>query len=288
MLDREVWQNMKKHGADYPFKKISAVLHGSDIVLGNLEGPFTTSQKHSVVGGSLSFTFDPTLAPSLKRAGFTTLSVANNHTLNQGQAGLNATRTTLKTTGLDYFGDPKNRTGFVLNQEINGHRVTFIGYHGLVAGLDSVLAEVRAAHSHGYYVIMVPHEGVEYQLKPSTKQRNDYHQLIDAGADMILGSHPHVVQPLEVYKGKLIAYSLGNFVFDQYFSAETQRELMVKINFTQNNITVRLIPLTSVRSQVAVADNKTKTVLLERLAKDSNVSYAVRDGIRRGIVTLRK
>jgi poly-gamma-glutamate synthesis protein (capsule biosynthesis protein) len=256
------------------------------VVLGNLEGPFTNSTKHAVLSTTLSFTFDPPLAPTLKRVGFTTLSLANNHTLNQGQAGLNMTRTTLKKNGLDYFGDPRNGTNYHLTKTINGERVTFLGYDNLDGKITTVLTDIKNAHRKGEYVIVVPHWGAEYQLSIQPKLQQQAKQLIDAGADMVLGGHPHVVEPFEIYKSKFIAYSLGNFVFDQYFSADTQQGLMLKLAFTSSTVKINVIPLASSTSQVAVASGTVKKTLLERIAKNSVVSSSVRRGIRAGSITL--
>lgn len=288
MLDRNVWSYIQKNGKEYPFKKITSVLKGADFVLGNLEGPFTSSTKHAVSGGALSFNFDPSLAPVLQRAGLTTLSLANNHTLNQGQKGLDATRTTLKKSGLEYFGDPRNLTNYHLTKTINGERVTFLGYDNLDGKIAPVLTDTRRAHRKSEYVVVVPHWGVEYQLGIQPKLQQQAKQLIDAGADMVLGGHPHVVEPFEIYKGKFIAYSLGNFIFDQYFSADTQQGLMLKLAFTTSTVTVNVVPLVSSKSQVAVATDAVKDKMLERLAKNSVVSSAIRNGIRQGSFIIAK
>ena len=288
MLDRNVWAKIKQYGKDYPFAKITPQLKGVDVVLGNLEGPFTNSTKHAVSGGSLIFNFDPVMAPILKRAGLTTLSLANNHTLNQGQRGLNATRTTLKKNGIEYFGDPRNGTNYHLTKTINGERVTFLGYDNLDGKIAPVLLDVKRARQKGEYVIVVPHWGAEYQLGIQPKLQQQAKQLVDASADMILGGHPHVVEPFEIYKSKFIAYSLGNFIFDQYFSSDTQQGLMLKLAFTASTVTVNVIPLVSSKSQIAVADGAVKAKMLERIAKDSVVSSTIRDGIRQGTFSVTK
>jgi len=286
MLDRNVWAKIKQSGKTYPFAKITNELKGADIVLGNLEGPFTTSTRHAVSGGSLLFNFDLSLAPTLKQVGFTTLLLANNHTLNQGQAGLNSTRTALKNNGLDYFGDPRNGTNYHLSKIIDEQTITWLGYDSLDGRLAPVLLDVKRAHQKGEYVIVVPHWGVEYKLGIQPRLQNEAKQLIDAGADMILGGHPHVVEPFEIYKGKFIAYSLGNFIFDQYFSADTQRGLMLKLNFTKQSVNISIIPLLSVSSQIRVASGNDKTTLLNRIASDSVVSASIRKGIRAGQITI--
>lgn len=288
MLDRNVWTKIKAYGREYPLSKITAQLKGADIVLGNLEGPFTSSTKHAVSGGALSFNFDPIMAPVLKRSGFTALALANNHTLNQGQRGLDNTRATLKKDGLDYFGDPRNGTNYHLTKTLGGERVTFLGYDNLDGKITAVIKDIINAHHKGEYVIVVPHWGAEYQLGIQPKLQLQAKQLIDAGADMILGGHPHVVEPFEIYKGRFIAYSLGNFVFDQYFSADTQQGLMLKLSFSPTAVSVNIIPLISVKSQVAVASGKIKNALLDRIATNSVVSSNVRNGIRAGSFTIQK
>lgn len=286
MLDRNVWAKIKTYGKTYPFTKIADQLKGADAVLGNLEGPFTSSSKHAVSGGALLFNFDPVMAPILKQSGLTLLSLANNHTLNQGQAGLDNTRRVLKNAKLQYFGDPKNRTGYALTKTFGGRKVTFIGYDQLDGLITNVLKEVRAAHRRGEYVIVVPHWGAEYKLGVQRGLQIQAHQLIDAGADMILGGHPHVVEPLEVYKGKFIAYSLGNFIFDQYFSTDTQQGLMLKINFTNTQVQIRIIPLESLRSQIKVAGAAVKTKLLNRIATGSPNSAVIKNQVKKGLLTL--
>ncbi|MEK7538193.1 MAG: CapA family protein, partial [Patescibacteria group bacterium] len=128
----------------------------------------------------------------------------------------------------------------------------------------------------------------EYQLGIQPKLQQQAKQLVDAGADLILGGHPHVVEPFEIYQGKLIAYSLGNFIFDQYFSADTQQGLMLKLALTASTVTVNVIPLVSSKSQIAVADGAVKAKMLERIAKDSVVSSTIRDGIRQGTFSVTK
>lgn len=286
MLDRNVWNKIQQKGKTYPFAKIASELKGADMVLGNLEGPFTTSTKHAVSGGALLFNFDPIMAPVLKQSGFTMLSLANNHTLNQGQAGLDATRQTLKKLGLVAFGDPRNSNGFSKIQTINGKKIVFIGYHGLAGGFESVLVEVKRLRKISDVVIVVPHWGAEYKLNIQPRLQAQAHQLIDAGADMVLGGHPHVVEPMEVYKNKFIAYSLGNFIFDQYFSADTQQGLMLKIVAEDKKLTIKIIPLVSVASQIQVAPAATRKALLERVAAGTANSESVRQQIRTGTLTV--
>ncbi len=284
MLDRYMRTTIQKNGADFPWKNIKDQLTG-DVVLANLEGPFTN---HASVATDthLIFTFDPSLAPSLKTNGITTLSLANNHSYNFGQSGLDQTRQTLEVAGLNYFGDPKNKSGFINRQTINGKTISFIGYIGLVSEFPAILDDVALAHKRGDYVIVMAHWGTEYNLNASSRQRTDAHALIDAGADMIIGAHPHVVEPVEIYNGKFIAYSLGNFIFDQYFSFDTQQGLMLKINFSDGQTKISFIPLDLTKSQPKIDDEVNRTKMLLRLAKDSLVTESQRAEIETGKLTL--
>lgn len=281
MFDRHVREVLRTKGPTYPFSSIQPVLRDSDVVLGNLEGPIT-SNRTVATDSRLVFTFDPAVAPLLKQVGFTTVSLANNHTLNFGQAGLTSTRQTLQRAGVEYFGDPKNRTGYHLTKTLGQRQVTFLGYHGLVPGIDTVLLDIQRAHAKGEFIIVMSHSGTEYKLGVSAGQQRDYRRLIDAGADLVIGAHPHVVEPLEIYRGKLIAYSLGNFLFDQYFSADTQQGLLLKFYFSPAGTAVRIMPLEQIKTQVVLASGTTKTHLLERLAANSTVPTTAHETIRSG------
>lgn len=283
MFDRYVRTLINTYGPDYPFTAIRSQLTG-DVVMANLEGPITTSTSVAT-NTRLIFTFDPKTAPALKRAGFTTLSLANNHTLNFGQTGLTATRTTLRANGLNFFGDPSNRTDYHLTKTINGRRVTFLGYHGLAKGIETVLTDVRRAHAKGELVIVMAHSGTEYNLKFTARQQTDYRRLIDAGADVIIAAHPHVVEPIEIYKNKLIAYSLGNFVFDQYFSSDTQQGLMLKLTFG-SQLTIKFIPLDLTRVQPKVAGDALRQKILNRVATTSIGTRAQKSMLASGSLTL--
>lgn len=282
MLDRDVRAVIDRQGLAAIITPVRPLLKGN-VVVGNLEGPFTRNR--SVAGNTyLRFTFDPKWAPVLRQSGFTSLSLANNHTLNFGQAGLTSTREILRDANLRYFGDPNNFGGRSIIHRLNGTRVALVGYHGLVPGLDGVIREIKIVHARADVVIVFPHWGAEYQLGFQPRLQREARMLIDAGADMVLGGHPHVVEPMEIYKGKFIAYSLGNFLFDQYWSTETQRGLLVRLNALEKKVTIRLYPLTMRRGLVSPAPAAVRSAMLNRLADTSQVSAAQRDGIRRGLI----
>jgi poly-gamma-glutamate synthesis protein (capsule biosynthesis protein) len=131
-------------------------------------------------------------------------------------------------------------------------------------------------------VIVEMHWGTEYEHQFSRRQQEIARKLVDNGADIIIGHHPHVVQGMEIYGNKPIFYSLGNFIFDQYFSPDTQEELGVKITWQKNEIAIELIPLFSTGSRLQIMETEKKETFLNRFAAWSYLDgldlSAVKDG----------
>ena len=244
MLDRNVRNKINKEGFDSVFGDIEKMVQGYDVVVANLEGPMTTnpSLTTSLKSKVLQFTFDPAMAPLLKNAGFTIFGLANNHTDNFGREGLAETRGYLANSNLAYYGDPENATEVATTTTVHGITVAFVGFHQFSEeNFPHVFNEIRRLHTlkeQGSvdYIIVSPHWGVEYKKTPTDYQQLLGHQFIDAGADAVIGSHPHVVETLETYKGKPIYYSLGNFVFDQNFSYDVTHGLALGITLKKNSI----------------------------------------------------
>ncbi len=293
MLDRTVLTKTKEGGSfDFPFLLFDRMARGVDIRLANLEGPITTNQ--SVAEQQrFTFTFSPAFLEPLKKR-FDILSLANNHTDNFGAKGLEQTRKFLTDSGITFFGDPYNAAGKISTiVEENGLKIAFVGYHELTGvGFDRVISEVKRLDTEVDSVIVMPHWGVEYQTdKPSSAQKYEAHALIDAGADIIIGAHPHVVQPLEVYNDRMIFYSLGNFIFDQYFSVDTMQGLAVGISMTKEYTTMHytfsLFPLTiNNKSQPGLADKQTKEAMLKRLTTTSLLSPELKTQLTEGKIDL--
>lgn len=278
MLDRSVMLKTEETGNyNHPFLLIDPLFKEYNLHLANLEGPITNfkSVANGTGGARFTFTFSPKFVDPLKNR-FEFLSLANNHENNFGQKGIDQTRKFLGDAGVKYFGDPNNAVGLnSVTTTYNGISIAFVGYHQLVEiGLENVLAEIKKLDTQFDLVIAMPHWGVEYITdKPYPTQVEDGHAMVDAGADIIIGAHPHVVQPIEVYKDKVIFYSLGNFIFDQYFSEETQTGLAIGFQIEKGEaikIKYTLIPLdiNSV-SQPSVATSPKKEKLLEHLSKFS-------------------
>ncbi len=239
MLDRNVYNATKRAGEnfEYPFLLIADELKKYDLRVANLEGPFTTTPFNMKRAQAMSFTFDPQFAQPLAKY-FDVVSLANNHTLNQGEKGLRATRDYLQQAGVEYFGDPLNRAtdvGRII--ERNGFKIGLIGYHAFGRSESKTIPvierEIKEMRPRADYIVVMPHWGAEYKPRASAAQVVVGHRFIDAGADAVIGGHPHVVQNVEEYKGRKIFYSLGNFIFDQYFSKETMEGIMVAVELTR-------------------------------------------------------
>ncbi len=287
MMDRNVRGAINENSPDYPFIKISDFLKGNDLILVNLEGPFTDLSSKSLGNHGMIFTFDPAMIPFLKNFGFNLFDLANNHTLNFGQKGLDQTKKYLSDSGLDYFGDPFNKNGISLVKEISGIRIGFIGYDELDSpAIETVLAEIKNLRPQADFLIVYSHWGVEYITMFSKSQQAKARQFIDAGADLVIGSHPHVIQPLEVYKNKIIFYSLGNFLFDQNFSVQTSQGLAVKIIFEKSKTSYSFFPFDIKNAQVSLMEKEKSDDLLEDLSKQSQADQGIKDQIKQGRVIL--
>ncbi|MDE2188640.1 MAG: CapA family protein [Patescibacteria group bacterium] len=240
MLDRHVKQLIDTKGFDYIFAGVSDLIKSADIAIGNLEGPFTDN--HSVVknnGSQLTFTFDPAIAPKLAALGFDVLGLANNHTENFGRSGFLNTQNVVKAAGMQYFGDPENMLAISTTTNLNGISVGFVGFNEFsYKNFDNVIAEIDRLRPLVDVVVVVAHWGIEYQAKPTEFMSNWAHEFIDHGADAVVGGHPHVIGTAEIYKGKPIFYSLGNFMFDQYFSPDVQLGLAVKMKVDKTMSTI--------------------------------------------------
>lgn len=261
MLSRSVAAAITKHNdPTWPFQKIIPYLKSGDIVFGNLETPLTAGPP--VEPNQMVFHSDPAEAAALKSVGFTILSLANNHVPNFGQSGIINTLKYLDAAGLAHAGAGKDESAAGAPAIITSHnlRFAFLAYndHDVVpssygAGADhygtnlmnipDMIKAVQAAKTQADFVIVSMHSGHEYSAAADASQVAFAHAAIDAGADLVIGHHPHVVQPLEKYHGHYIFYSLGNFVFDQ-LPSETRVGLSLKIEFDKNGVkNVYLYPI---------------------------------------------
>ncbi len=237
MLGRTIGDGIAAHGPEWPLEQVAGVLRSADIAFVNLESPLTARGRRA--DKDFVFRGPAQGALGLSQSGVDIVSLANNHALDYGLEGLADTMRALSEGGVSHAGAGANeaaaRSAAIV--ERNGLRIAFIAYVNTpadsVSGFDvsstqatpdragvawltpeAVATGVTAARQRADVVIVSMHTGLEYQDGPSELQEAAAHAAIDAGASLVLGGHPHVLQGIERYKGGLIIYSLGNFVFD--------------------------------------------------------------------------
>lgn len=240
MFDRYIRQVAEKRGNDFIFEKVTELLKNNDLVVANLEGPITDNESVStetIPGekGHLSFTFDRSLAETLAKQNIKLVNIGNNHILNFRENGLEQTEKYLMESNVEYFGNPKRIENNYLIKEIDGIKIGFVSYNQFGGKIETTINSIKSIKDKVNIIVVYTHWGKEYEKIPIKGIKNLAHSFMDVGADLIIGSHPHVVQDVEEYKGKKIYYSLGNFIFDQYFDSETQRGLAVKVKINPNN-----------------------------------------------------
>ena len=247
MLDRGV-KNMvyKKGDKDYkfPFLKIRPYLKEADLLFGNLES--VISDKGSKVGGIYSFRAEPQALEGLSFAGFDIVSVANNHVFDYGREAMEDSFLRLKEAGISYTGGgfTEKEAHLPVIKEAGGIKIAFLAYTDLAApywmaqeersGIarlekERMQEDVKKAAREADLVVVSFHYGYEYHTEPNAFQISVSRAAIEAGAHLVIGHHPHVIQPVEEYQEGYIAYSLGNFIFDQAFSEETMEGLILKV-----------------------------------------------------------
>lgn len=237
MLGRSVGQAMRERGMTYPFEAVQPLLAGSDLRFANLELALT--ERGIPAAKRYVFRAPPAAAAILRFAGFTLLSLANNHVLDYGHEGLLDTVAALDQAGIAHAGagrshDEAHAPAVVT---VHGLRIALLAYvnvpddvgsgfstragaagpgtPGVAWGTaEAVRRDVTAARAQAELVIVSVHAGFEYTATPNAVQRELAHAAVEAGAALVLGSHPHVLQGVEFYRGVPIVYSLGNFVFD--------------------------------------------------------------------------
>jgi poly-gamma-glutamate synthesis protein (capsule biosynthesis protein) len=237
MLGRTVGRSIAERGAGHPFEAVAPLLEGSDLRVGNLELPLT--ERGVQARKDYTFRAPPSVTQGLTEAGFDVLTLANNHMLDYGVEGLLDTVAALQRAGIAHPGAGRNSD--VAHEpaivKANGLSLALLSYvntpndgrsgwvaESIRAGADTpgvawgtaeaIRRDVAAARDHVDLVIVALHAGFEYSAAPNPVQRELAHAAVDAGAALVLGAHPHVLQGIEVYKRVPIVYSLGNFVFD--------------------------------------------------------------------------
>lgn len=259
LLDRGVRNWIAITGVGYLFDDVSPLFKQSDAVVVNLECPMTKTV--SPINKRFIFRGDPEWLPFLKKAGITHAALANNHSMDQGREGLRETKKQLSENEIVALGygetqrqacEPifisKGNTEVALFNSVTIPLENWVYLENDAGVCQATVEDISSSITKlkrkkpGCYIVVVLHWGLEYQELPTPIQRGQAQQLIDSGADAIIGHHPHVIQKEETYKGKPIFYSLGNFVFDQQ-KPLTCQSVIVRLLFNKSGFNIEKYPI---------------------------------------------
>ncbi len=267
-------QVLQRKDFNWPYLKTVDVTKNADITFANLEAPLIGKCEPTIEG--MVFCGNTRNVEGLVYAGIDVASLANNHAGNFGVEGVKETvellnKNNILVTGID---------GLAI-KEIKGLKFAFLGYDDITkpqpgvsnAEDEKIKTEIAEAKKQADIVIVTFHWGVEYRDQPDERQKYLGHLAIDVGADLVIGNHPHWIQPVEIYKGKLITYAHGNFVFDQMWSLKTREGVIGKYTFYDNQlIDVEYLPV-----QI---DNYGQPYFVEATKKKSILESMKRESIK--------
>jgi len=291
-LGRSVGKELLKGNVDYPFEHVRDSLRTADVVFVNLESQLSDQGGETQNPKDVyAFCGPPEGALSLRKANISVVSTANNHAYDYGMRGLRETIESLQKEDVQFTGTSQDSVGkfppvFI---EKNGIRLGILsytefvnrkgGWQGRISVFDRKRArlELAAARKFSDIVIASYHGGSEYTDEPNKFTQAQIRFLADAGADIVLGHHPHVPQGIEQRNGSIILYSLGNFVFYQPQHYWTQTGIGVEFVFTKRDSTVgvtsiRLLPVRAGKQPRFELSDAERTQLCERLQQYSNVT----------------
>lgn len=263
ILGRTVAMREASKGVNYPFLKTASVTANALLTVANLETPL--SDKYPpVYKNTMDFIAPTKSVKGLVYAGIDLVALANNHSTNYGDGAFKDTLKTLSDNNIAYVGGGNNidEARALRIIEINGVSFGFLNYNSIRGSInatddnagvafvrlqpsytadnegdiDRMLQDIYYARSKCDVLVIIMHWGVEYKDVTPTQMRLA-HAFIDNGVDIVIGTHPHIAQPVELYKGKVIAYSLGNFVFDQMWADDTREGYMLQVYLSGKELT---------------------------------------------------
>lgn len=282
---------LKTNGYDYPYREIQELLQKPDLTVANLESPITTRGDQQQK--QYTYRSRPEALPAFKAAGFDVVNLANNHILDYGADGLLDTLKALDQTGILHAGAGKNleeayKPAIV---EKNGIKIAFLGFSHKVPDNSwkaeksrpgttqlydpsQAIKTIKQTKEQADLVVVMAHWGDERADRPLEEHRKMARSFIDAGADLIVGTHPHVLQGLETYNGKWVVYSLGNFLFTTNDHAPTWETAVLQAECGKDGgCGVSLTPLWNKYAHITRMEDTDAVKLLRRLEE---ASYGVR------------
>jgi poly-gamma-glutamate capsule biosynthesis protein CapA/YwtB (metallophosphatase superfamily) len=266
---------------DYVFQKWHAVGE-YDVFMVNLENPITLSSRAEKK--EFTFRMHPRYLRTLETARINIVDLANNHIGDYGAQGLDDTMRYLDSAGIHYVGAGRDleqaRRPFVVEKE--GRRIGFLAYAGgkFAARRDKpgfaprdescIVSDVKKLRDSVDYLVVSFHWGMELEKRPSREQEGLAHEVIDAGADLIVGHHPHTLQGIERYKGGVIAYSLGNFVFGGN-GLDTYPTAILKVSLQNRSATVELVPIQVTHWQPCLPGDQVRAGVVDLVRSRSQI-----------------
>ncbi|MFD0698617.1 CapA family protein [Paenibacillus sp. GCM10027628] len=261
LLASKVEDILKEKGYDHPYSNVTDFLSKPDYTIANLETPITT--RGTVQSKDYVYRSSPLALPALKASGIDLVNLANNHVMDYGTEGLLDTMASLDQEGVKRVGAGKDLEEAYqpVIVEKQGMKIAFLGFSRVVPdgswkagpGHPGVaetynykppVEAIQKAKEKADLVVVITHWGVERTDQPDKYQKDLAHRYIDAGADLIVGGHPHVLQGLEQYKGKWIAYSLGNFIFTTNDVPKTWETVIMEASCSkEKKCDVHLVPI---------------------------------------------
>ncbi len=231
------YQANSRRNFRWPFEKTVQVLENADLTLINLESPLIPNCP--LTNSGMIFCGDVRNIEGLVFAGVDVANLANNHLENYGEKGITSTVQVLSENGILPVLEDQPQV-----KDVRGLRFGFAGFHDLVQPqltiekdyADKIASQVAELKKQSDIVIVSFHWSAEYTSTPSQRQGDLAHLAVDSGADLVIGNHPHWIQPVEIYHDKLIVYAHGNFVFDQMWSEKTKEGVVGLYTFLDNRL----------------------------------------------------
>lgn len=273
---------IKNKCVDYLFKGVKDIFKNGDIVFGNLEAPISPYTNKKGFESNF-FRGEQNAIEGLKNASFNVLSVANNHIMEHGERAFLSTVSSLKEYNITPVG-VANKPEIL---EVNGFKIGIMAYSLIEDFINNslynknssekkILEDINSIRDSVDLVILSLHWGYEYVPFPSPEQVEIGRKLIDYGADIILGGHPHVLQSYEIYKKKPILYSLGNFIFDHTYIKSTRKSIIAKIRVDMNtkDIHIDFIPVTCDPKEYypTIAGDNDRDKILNHISEIRNIT----------------
>ncbi|MCY7768968.1 CapA family protein [Bacillus haynesii] len=299
MMGRNVEKVTNMHGSESVFKNVKPYFNVSDFITGNFENPVTNVKNYQEAEKNIHLQTNQESVETLKKLNFSVLNFANNHAMDYGEDGLKDTLNKFSNEDLELVGAGNNLEDakqHVSYQDVNGVKIATLGFtdvytknftakknRGGVLPLSPkiFIPMIAEASKKADLVLVHVHWGQEYDNEPNDRQKDLAKAIADAGADVIIGAHPHVLEPIEVYNGTVIFYSLGNFVFDQGWSRTRDSALVQYHLMNDGKGRFEVTPLNireATPTPLGKSDFLKRKVIFRQLTKGTNLDWKEENG----------